>query len=87
MGDVRGLVLLAAQVATESPADRILVETDAPFLAPIPLRGQQNQPANVTHTAAFLAGLRGVTPQAIAQQTTANFRTLFPFPSSLFPAV
>ena len=75
------------QVATEAPADRILVETDAPFLAPIPLRGQQNQPANVTHTAAFLANLRGTTPVAIANQTTANFRTLFPFPSSLSPAV
>jgi len=75
------------QVATEAPADRILVETDAPFLAPIPLRGQQNQPANVTHTAAFLANLRDTTPVAIAHQTTANFRTLFPFPSSLSPAV
>jgi len=66
------------QVATEAPADRILVETDAPFLAPIPLRGELNQPANVTHTAAFLANLRGVTPQAIATQTTRNFHTLFP---------
>ena len=66
------------QVATEAPADRILVETDAPFLAPIPLRGELNQPANVTHTAAFLANLRGVTPQAIATQTTRNFHSLFP---------
>jgi TatD DNase family protein len=65
------------QVAAEAPADRIFVETDAPFLAPIPLRGQQNQPANVVHTAAFLANLRGTTPEAIAAQTTANFRTCF----------
>jgi TatD DNase family protein len=65
------------QVATEAPADRILVETDAPFLAPIPLRGQQNQPANVVHTAAFLANLRGVSPEALADQTSANFNRLF----------
>jgi TatD DNase family protein len=65
------------QVAASAPADRILVETDAPFLAPIPLRGQQNQPANVTHTAAFLAELRGVTREQIAAQTTENFHRLF----------
>ncbi len=69
---------LIQQVATEAPADRIFVETDAPFLAPIPLRGELNQPANVTHTAAFLATLRNTTPHAIAAQTTANFRSLFP---------
>jgi len=66
------------QVAVAAPADRILVETDAPFLAPIPLRGELNQPANVQHTAAFLATLRNTTPQAIAAQTTRNFQTLFP---------
>ena len=66
------------QVAASCPPDRMLVETDAPFLAPIPLRGQQNQPANVTHTAAFLAGLRGSDPAAVAAQTTANFQRLFP---------
>ena len=65
------------QVAASAPADRILVETDSPFLAPVPLRGQQNQPANVMHTAAFLATLRNTTPEAIAEQTTANFHTLF----------
>ena len=69
---------LIQQVATEAPADRIFVETDAPFLAPIPLRGQQNQPAYVTHTAAFLANLRNTTPEAIATQTTANFHAAFP---------
>ena len=66
------------QVAADAPADRILVETDSPFLAPIPLRGQQNQPAHITHTAAFLAQLRNTTPELIAQQTTTNFQTLFP---------
>jgi TatD DNase family protein len=65
-------------VAATAPADRILVETDAPFLTPIPLRGQQNEPAHITHTAAFLAQLRNTTPEAIATQTTANFHTLFP---------
>lgn len=66
------------QVAAAAPAGRILVETDAPFLAPIPHRGQQSQPALVVHTAAFLAELRGTTLEAIAAQTTANFHTLFP---------
>ncbi len=65
------------QAARVAPADRILVETDCPFLSPIPLRGQQNQPAHVTHTASFVAELRNVSPEVIAQQTTANFRTLF----------
>jgi TatD DNase family protein len=65
------------QVAAVALADRILIETDAPFLTPIPLRGQQNQPANVTHTAAFLANLRNVTPETIAHQTTENFARLF----------
>jgi TatD DNase family protein len=65
-------------VAASAPADRILVETDAPFLAPIPLRGQRNEPAYVAHTAAFVAGLRGVSPDELAAQTTANFCALFP---------
>lgn len=66
------------QVAAEAPANRILVETDAPFLAPIPHRGQQNEPALITHTAAFLATLRNLTPEGVAALTTANFHTLFP---------
>ena len=65
------------QAAREVPEDRFLVETDCPFLAPIPLRGQQNQPANVVHTAAFVAGLRRVSAEVVAAQTTANFRRLF----------
>jgi TatD DNase family protein len=66
------------EVATKAPSDRILVETDAPFLTPIPLRGQQNEPALITHTAAFLANLRGISPQELAELTTKNFHTLFP---------
>ena len=66
------------QVAASAPWDRILVETDAPFLAPIPLRGQRNEPAHTSLTAKFVAELRGTTPEAIAEQTTANFRVLFP---------
>jgi TatD DNase family protein len=65
------------QAAREAPADRILVETDCPFLSPIPLRGKQNEPAYVTHTAAYLAELRNTTAESIATQTTANFRRLF----------
>ena len=65
------------QAAKEAPSERILVETDCPFLTPIPLRGQQNEPANVVHTAAFLAQLRQTTGDDIARQTTANFNTLF----------
>lgn len=65
----------AAELA---PTHRILVETDAPFLAPIPLRGQRNEPALVTHTAAALAELRGISPEELAEVTTANFNNLFP---------
>lgn len=66
------------QVARTAPADRILVETDAPFLAPIPLRGQRNEPAHTAITAQFVANLRGTTPAALAAQTTENFHRLFP---------
>lgn len=65
------------QAATETPLNRILVETDCPFLAPIPLRGKQNEPANVIHTAAYLAELRCTTAEMIARQTTGNFFELF----------
>ncbi len=66
------------EAAAFVPADRILVETDAPFLAPIPFRGQRNEPALVTHTAAALAELRGIPPDELAALTTANFHALFP---------
>ena len=64
--------------AVFAPADRILVETDAPFLAPVPLRGQRNEPAYVAHTAAALAELRGISPAELASLTTENFFSLFP---------
>ena len=65
-------------IAATTPADRILVETDAPFLAPIPLRGQTNEPAYVSYTARFVAELRGISPEELAELTTANFSALFP---------
>jgi len=59
------------------PADRMLVETDAPFLAPVPHRGQKCEPAFVADTAAFVAGLRGEEPDQLADATTGNFFRLF----------
>ena len=59
------------------PADQMLVETDAPFLAPVPHRGQKCEPAFVADTATFLAGLRGEDPEQLAETTTANFFRLF----------
>ena len=64
--------------AREAPADRLLLETDCPYLAPVPFRGKRNEPANLTHTAARLAELRGVTVPDIDKITTANFARLFP---------
>jgi len=64
-------------IARDIPADRLLVETDAPYLAPVPLRGKRNEPAFVAHTARVLAGLRGMTLDALADLTAANFRRLF----------
>ena len=58
------------------PDDRLLIETDAPFLAPIPYRGKRNEPAYVAHTAAKLAELRGVAVEDITRTTTANFLSL-----------
>jgi len=59
------------------PSDRMLVETDSPFLAPVPHRGQTCEPAFVADTAAFLAELREERPEALAETTTANFFRLF----------
>ncbi len=66
------------QAATPLPADRILVETDSPFLAPVPHRGQRNEPALVQHTTRALAELRGISWEDLATQTSENFTTLFP---------
>jgi TatD DNase family protein len=65
-------------VAARVPSDCLLVETDAPWLAPAPLRGKRNEPAWVTHTARTLAGLLGVTEPELADITTRNFSRLFP---------
>ncbi len=59
------------------PLDRMLVETDAPYLAPVPKRGKRNEPAFVAHTAAFVAGLKGLSAEALAETTTDNFHRLF----------
>ncbi|HTK72717.1 MAG TPA: TatD family hydrolase [Croceibacterium sp.] len=59
------------------PADRLLVETDSPFLAPVPHRGRTCEPAYVADTARFVAGLRGETLEELAENTTRNFRGLF----------
>lgn len=65
------------EVAKKVPADRILIETDSPYLAPIPHRGKINQPAYVKHVAEFLADLRGVSFEELANITTQNFYQLF----------
>lgn len=65
------------EIARDLPADRLLVETDAPYLAPVPFRGKRNEPAYVAHTAKVLAEVRGLAPVAIADLTTENFRRLF----------
>lgn len=64
-------------VAKFVPADRYLVETDAPYLAPIPHRGQSNEPSFVRHTAEKLAEVRGISFEQLAAETTANFGRLF----------
>ena len=65
------------EVAQKVPADRLLIETDAPWLAPVPHRGKQNEPAYVADTAAFLAQLRGVSVESLAHSTRENFFRLF----------
>jgi len=65
------------EIARWAPLDRILVETDAPYLAPVPQRGKRNEPAFVRHTASLLAELRGMPLDDFARQTTANFYRLF----------
>lgn len=65
------------EVARRAPLDRILVETDAPYLAPAPFRGKPNQPAYVRHVADEIAALRGEPPEQIAAATTENFFRLF----------
>lgn len=65
------------EVVKHVPLDRILVETDSPYLAPLPHRGKRNEPAFVTHTAQMVADLKGIDKEALAKQTTENFFRLF----------
>ncbi len=59
------------------PDDRVLIETDSPYLAPVPRRGKRNEPANLSHTCAVVAEMRGVVPQDIAALTRSNARRLY----------
>ena len=65
-------------VARQVPADRLLVETDSPYLAPVPHRGKPNLPQYVREVAEYLAVLRGVSYETLAEQTSSNFKRLFP---------
>lgn len=65
------------QVAKGIPLERLLVETDSPYLAPVPMRGKRNEPAFVTHTAGCLAGLKGVPVEELAAATMRNAQALF----------
>jgi TatD DNase family protein len=67
------------EVAGGIPRDRVLVETDSPYLAPVPVRGKRNEPAFVAHTLTFLADYLGIDPPALATQTTRNAKSLFGF--------
>jgi TatD DNase family protein len=69
--------LAIKEVARKTPIDRILVETDCPYLAPVPYRGKINEPAYVRHTAEHVAELRGVELDTLAEATTSNFFELF----------
>jgi TatD DNase family protein len=70
--------LTVREVAQRVPLDRLLVETDSPYLAPVPYRGKINQPGYVKHVAEEVARLRGLTYEALVDATTANFFRLFP---------
>lgn len=65
------------EVARRLPLDRLLIETDAPYLAPVPHRGRRNEPAYVRHVAEEIARLRGISLEAVEAATTANFFSLF----------
>jgi TatD DNase family protein len=65
------------KIARDIPLDRLLIETDSPFLAPVPFRGKRNEPAHVVQVAEKLAGIYGLPPAELAARTTANFHALF----------
>jgi TatD DNase family protein len=64
-------------IERDVPLDRLLVETDAPYLAPVPHRGKRNEPAFIAATAQAVAALKGIAPEQLAEQTTDNFHRLF----------
>lgn len=68
------------EAARQLPPERLLLETDCPYLAPVPLRGKRNEPANIVHTAAFVARLRGVATEELAASSAAATRALFGLP-------
>ena len=70
------------EVAAKIPPDRLLIETDAPFLAPVPQRGKRNEPLFVTHTAQKIADLRNIDVQDVARQTSENTKRLFRLPNN-----
>ena len=70
-----------AELVRQVPADRLLVETDAPYLAPVPYRGKRNEPAYVSHVAAAVAGHRGEDPSTLSASTAANARRFYALPS------
>ncbi|GAB3251498.1 TatD family hydrolase [Chitinimonas naiadis] len=71
------------EVARTIPLERMLIETDSPYLAPVPFRGKQNHPALVKHVAEHIADLRGISVEEVAAATTANFARLFKLEGSL----
>jgi TatD DNase family protein len=75
------------QVARKAPLDRLLIETDAPFLAPPPHRGRRNEPAFVVEVARRIAALRQVTPEEVGEAASVNFRRLFGLPAPSRPGV
>jgi TatD DNase family protein len=68
------------ETCKQIPLERMLIETDSPYLAPIPNRGKTNEPSWVAHIAQFIADLRGISVDEVAQHTTHNFKTLFKAP-------
>ena len=65
------------EVVKALPLERLLIETDSPYLAPVPHRGKQNQPAYVVEVAAYIAQLKGVSLSEVGTKTTKNFKSLF----------
>ena len=69
--------MLYEVITRHVPDDRLLIETDSPYLAPVPMRGQRNEPAFVVHVAKQLAELKGASLESIAESTASNARRLF----------